>query len=133
MDVRDELLVPAPRTGEQVQKELADYYGMISEVDVQIGRVLQALKETGQADNTIIVFASDNGLAVGRHGLLGKQNLYDHSVKVPLTLIAPNYKAQKEKEPCTLLSARHRSDTLRTGTHPFTRKHDGTIPLSDTG
>lgn len=97
MDVRDELLVPAPRTGEQVQKELADYYGMISEVDVQIGRVLQALKETGQADNTIIVFASDNGLAVGRHGLLGKQNLYDHSVKVPLTLIAPNYKAQKGK------------------------------------
>ena len=52
---------------------------MISEVDVQIGRVLQTLKETGQADNTIIVFASDNGLAVGRHGLLGKQNLYDHS------------------------------------------------------
>lgn len=95
MEVRDELLVPAPRTREQVQKELADYYGMISEVDVQIGRVLQALRETGQADNTIIVFASDNGLAVGRHGLLGKQNLYDHSVKVPLTLLAPAYKNRK--------------------------------------
>lgn len=95
MEVRDELLVPAPRTREQVQKELADYYGMISEVDVQIGRVLQALRETGQADNTIIVFASDNGLAVGRHGLLGKQNLYDHSVKVPLTIIAPAYKNRK--------------------------------------
>lgn len=89
LDVRDELLVPAPRTGKQVQKELADYYGMISEVDVQIGRVMQALQKTGQADNTIIVFASDNGLAVGRHGLLGKQNLYDHSVKVPLTIITP--------------------------------------------
>lgn len=95
MDVRDELLVPAPRTGEQVRKELAAYYGMISEVDVQIGRVMQALKATGQADNTIIVFASDNGLAVGRHGLLGKQNLYDHSVKVPLTIITPACKNRK--------------------------------------
>lgn len=95
MDVRDELLMPAPRTGKQVQKELADYYGMISEVDVQIGRVMQALQKTGQADNTIIVFASDNGLAVGRHGLLGKQNLYDHSVKVPLTIITPAYAIRK--------------------------------------
>lgn len=95
MDVRDELLVPAPRTEKQVQKELADYYGMISEVDVQIGRIMQALHATGQAENTIIVFASDNGLAVGRHGLLGKQNLYDHSVKVPLSIIAPAYKSRK--------------------------------------
>ena len=95
MDVRDELIVPAPRTKQQVQKELADYYGMISEVDVQIGRVMKALKETGRADNTIIVFASDNGLALGRHGLLGKQNLYDHSVKVPLTIITPSSKNRK--------------------------------------
>lgn len=95
MRVRDEMLVPAPRTGEQIQKELADYYGMISEVDVQIGRVIQALRETGRADNTIIVFSSDNGLAVGRHGLLGKQNLYDHSVKVPLTIIDPSHKNRK--------------------------------------
>lgn len=98
MEVRDELLVPAPRTGEQVQKELADYYGMISEVDVQIRRVMQALQATGQADNTIVVFASDNGLAVGRHGLLGKQNLYDHSVKVPLVIIAPAYKNRKGEQ-----------------------------------
>ena len=59
---------------------------------------MQALQETGQADNTIVVFASDNGLAMGRHGLLGKQNLYDHSVKVPLTLIAPAYKVQKGRK-----------------------------------
>lgn len=105
MDVRDELLVPAPRTEKQVQKELADYYGMISEVDVQIGRIIQELHATGQAKNTIIVFASDNGLAVGRHGLLGKQNLYDHSVKVPLSIIAPAYKnrkGEKNKSLCYL-------------------------------
>lgn len=98
LNVRDELLVPAPRTEKQVQKELADYYGMISEVDVQIGRVMQALHATGKAENTIIIFASDNGLAVGRHGLLGKQNLYDHSVKVPLSIIAPAYKNRKGKK-----------------------------------
>lgn len=105
LEVRDELIVPAPRTRVQVQKELADYYGMISEVDVQIGRVLQKLEETGQKENTIIVFASDNGLAVGRHGLLGKQNLYDHSVKVPLVIIDPNYinrKGERNESLCYL-------------------------------
>lgn len=89
MDVRDEVLLPTPRTEAMIKKDLADYYGMVSEVDTQIGRVMEALRETGEIDNTIIVFASDNGLAVGRHGLLGKQNLYDHSVCVPLTFIVP--------------------------------------------
>ena len=65
MRVRDELLLPAPRTEQQIQKELSDYYGMISEVDVQIGRIMEVLRATGQAENTIVVFASDNGLAVG--------------------------------------------------------------------
>lgn len=97
MQVRDELLVPAPRTEAQVQKELAAYYGMVSEVDVQIGRILKTLEETGQKENTIIVFASDNGLAVGRHGLLGKQNLYDHSVGVPLTIIDPSHKGKGKR------------------------------------
>ncbi|MCD8072798.1 MAG: sulfatase-like hydrolase/transferase [Alistipes sp.] len=86
LTVRDELIVPAPRTEEDVRRELAHYYGMVSEVDVQIGRLVRRVKEAGLWDNTIIVLASDNGLAVGRHGLLGKQNLYQHSVRVPLVL-----------------------------------------------
>ena len=69
--------------------------GMISEVDTQIGRIIQALKESGQMDNTILVFASDNGLAVGQHGLLGKQNLYDHSVRVPLVISVPGLEKEK--------------------------------------
>lgn len=89
MGVRDEVLLPRPRTEDAMKKELAGYYGMISEVDFQIGRVLESLKETGQLENTIIVFAGDNGLAMGQHGLLGKQNLYDHSARVPLVIIAP--------------------------------------------
>jgi arylsulfatase A-like enzyme len=89
LKVRDEQLLPHPRTEDAIRGELAAYYGMISEVDAQIGRILDALEATGQLDNTIVVFAGDNGLAVGSHGLLGKQNLYEHSVRVPLILAGP--------------------------------------------
>ena len=54
-----------------------------------MGRVLAALDASGEAENTLVVFAGDNGLAVGQHGLLGKQNLYDHSVRVPLIFRGP--------------------------------------------
>jgi arylsulfatase A-like enzyme len=63
---------------------------MISHLDAQIGRVLAALEESGQAGNTVIVFAADNGLAVGQHGLMGKQNVYEHSVHVPLIIAGPD-------------------------------------------
>jgi arylsulfatase A-like enzyme len=87
--IRDEKLAPFPRTREIVQEHIAAYYAMITHVDAQIGRVMQALEATGEADNTIIIFAGDNGLAVGQHGLMGKQNLYDHSVRVPLVISGP--------------------------------------------
>lgn len=98
LKIRDEVLLPFPRTEAMMKKDLADYYGMVSEVDTQIGRIIKVLKEKGEWENTIIVFASDNGLAVGRHGLLGKQNLYDHSVCVPLTFIIPGMEKGTRKE-----------------------------------
>lgn len=85
--IRDEVLLPIPRTEEGVRADIADYYGMVSEVDIQIGRILNTLKEKGVLENTIVVFTSDNGLAVGQHGLLGKQNLYEHSSSVPLVIM----------------------------------------------
>ena len=84
LGTRDERLAPFPRTPERIKMEIKGYYAMISEVDAQIGRVLDAIESSGLLENTLIVFAGDNGLAVGQHGLLGKQNLYDHSVRVPL-------------------------------------------------
>ena len=87
--VRDERLREHPRTERMAQEELSTYYGMISEVDAQIGRILDVLDETGLRDRTLIVFAGDNGLAVGSHGLLGKQNLYEHSMRVPLIFAGP--------------------------------------------
>ena len=89
LKIRDEQLAPWPRTPDEIRRHIAAYYGMITHVDAQIGRVLDALEQTGHARDTIVIFAADNGLAVGRHGLLGKQNLYDHSVRVPLIIGGP--------------------------------------------
>jgi arylsulfatase A-like enzyme len=104
MEVRDEKLLPWPRKPEAVRAELAAYYAMITHLDAQLGRILDALEATGAARNTIIVFAGDNGLAVGQHGLLGKQNLYEHSVRVPLVISGPGVPAGKRRDAlCYLL------------------------------
>ncbi len=87
--IRDELLAAFPRDPEEVKRHIAEYYAMISHLDDALGRLTAVLRELGELDNTLIVFAGDNGLAVGRHGLMGKQNLYDHSVRVPLILRGP--------------------------------------------
>ena len=104
MKIRDEMLAPFPRTIQTVREHIAAYYAMITHLDAQIGRVLKALEDTQQAKNTIIVFAGDNGLAVGQHGLLGKQNLYEHSVRVPLILSGPGLpQGEKRDAQCYLL------------------------------
>lgn len=89
LDIRDEKTAPLPRAPAVVRRHIADYHAMITHTDAQIGRILSALEVSGHKDNTIVVFASDNGLALGRHGLMGKQNLYEHSVKVPLIIAGP--------------------------------------------
>jgi arylsulfatase A-like enzyme len=62
---------------------------MISHLDDGFGRIIEELRSRAMLENTIIVVAGDNGLAVGRHGLMGKQNLYEHSVRVPLIFAGP--------------------------------------------
>ncbi len=98
LKVRDEMLAPFPRTPEAIRRHIADYYAMVSEVDAQIGRVLDALDRSSFAPNTYVVFAGDNGLAVGQHGLMGKQNVYDHSVRVPLIIRGPGLPANKRSD-----------------------------------
>jgi arylsulfatase A-like enzyme len=89
LDIRDETLAPRPRTPEVVRRHLADYYASITFLDAQVGRILDALDASGQASNTLVVFTSDHGLAIGSHGLFGKQNLYDHSTRAPMILRGP--------------------------------------------
>ncbi|MBK9170321.1 MAG: sulfatase-like hydrolase/transferase [Bryobacterales bacterium] len=86
---RDELLMPFPRNPKDVREELACYYAVLTHMDREIGRILQALRAAGQAENTVVIFTSDNGLAIGSHGLRGKQNLYEHSIGVPLIVRGP--------------------------------------------
>lgn len=94
MLVRDEKLLGWPRTEAEVRKETADYYAMISHMDSQVGRIRDAVKKRGS--DTLVIFTSDHGLALGSHGLLGKQNLYDHSVRSPLVVVGPGVPAGKK-------------------------------------
>jgi arylsulfatase A-like enzyme len=103
MRIRDEVLLGFPRNTAEVKNEIRRYYAMITHLDEQIGRVIEALKSKGLYENTIIVFAADNGLAVGQHGLLGKQNLYEHSLKVPLIFVGKGFEAAKKEEHFTYL------------------------------
>ncbi|MYF99005.1 sulfatase-like hydrolase/transferase [Candidatus Poribacteria bacterium] len=89
MRIRDEVLAPFPRTPEIVQQHIADYYGMITSQDAEMGRVIQTLEAKGHLNNTIVIYTADHGLAVGQHGLLGKQNLYSHSIRVPSIFAGP--------------------------------------------
>jgi arylsulfatase A-like enzyme len=101
--LRDERLCPYPRTEYSVKVNRQEYFALITHMDDQIGRILKALEETGQADSTYIVFTADHGLACGHHGLLGKQNMYDHSVRVPFMVVGPDVKAgSQNKEPIYL-------------------------------
>ncbi len=93
--LRDERLAPWPRTPEAVQLHRQEYYALITHLDQQIGKILEELKRTGQADNTYIVMTSDHGLACGQHGLMGKQNMYEHSLKAPLIVAGPGIPAGK--------------------------------------
>ena len=93
MTLRDEMLLPHPRPPEAVQSMNADYYRYISYLDTQIGRILDALAASPYASNTFVVFAADSGVARGSHGLIGKQNLYEHSVRVPLIITGPGIPA----------------------------------------
>ncbi|MCX6888131.1 MAG: sulfatase-like hydrolase/transferase [Verrucomicrobia bacterium] len=98
MVIRDEQLMKWPRPAADVKTMLAEYYRYVSFLDVQVGRVLDAVDASPFAANTIIVYAADSGVARGSHGLIGKQNLYEHSVRVPLIIAGPGIVADKRSE-----------------------------------
>ena len=72
-----------------IRQMRATYFGMMTEVDDQIGRVLAWLDETGQRDHTLIVFTSDHGEQLGDHHLLLKVGYFDESFRIPLVIAAP--------------------------------------------
>ena len=88
--LRDEALAPFPRTEYAIRKHRQEYYASISHLDEQIGKILDALEASGEMDNTYIFFGADHGLSVGQHGLLGKQSLFDHSIRLPMMVLGPD-------------------------------------------
>lgn len=92
---RDELLAPFPRTEYDVKVHRREYYAIITHMDAQIGRIFDALKASGKADNTYVILTADHGLAVGEHGLMGKQNQYECSMRMPLIIAGPGIKPGK--------------------------------------
>lgn len=90
--LRDELAVSGVwqrRDERTIRNERGRYFACSQDIDTQIGRVLDELRSTGELDNTYVIYTSDHGIAIGRHGLQGKQNLYEHTWRVPLIVRGP--------------------------------------------
>ena len=93
LDIRDEKLLPRPLNPLEIRQEIARYYAMLTHLDNQIGRMLHRLQEKGLLENTVVILAGDNGLSLGAHGLLGKQNMYEEAVRVPLIIRGPGFQS----------------------------------------
>ena len=96
--LRDEVLAGWPRQPDVIQQQLAEYYGLIEHADQQVGRLLETLEQEGLTENTIVVYTADHGLAMGSHGLLGKQSLYEHSMESPLIIAGPGIGSNQRRE-----------------------------------
>lgn len=101
MKVRDEVAVSGVwqrRDEASIRNEIGRQYACSDNIDIQIGRVLKKLEETGELDNTYIIYTADHGMSIGRHGLMGKQNLYQHTWRVPFIVKGPGIAAGKRVE-----------------------------------
>ncbi len=92
---------PCVETEEQLRKFVAEYYGMISNVDFNVGRLLAWLDENGLADDTIVAFFSDHGDMLGQHGSFCglKRQAYRSSAQVPLLVRYPRRFAASQRVP----------------------------------
>lgn len=86
------------RDEQTIRNELGREYACVENIDIQLGKVLKKMDKMGELDNTYIIYTSDHGIAIGRHGLMGKQNLYEHTWRVPFIVKGPGIKAGKRVE-----------------------------------
>ncbi len=83
------------RDEQTIRNELGREYACSENIDIQIGKVLKKLEDMGELDNTYIIYTSDHGMSIGRHGLTGKQNLYEHTWRVPFIIKGPGIEGGK--------------------------------------
>lgn len=94
--LRDEVAVKGVwerRDPVTIRNEIGRQFACSENIDNQVDRVLKKLEAMGELDNTYIFYTSDHGMAIGRHGLQGKQNLYEHTWRVPLIVKGPGIEA----------------------------------------
>ncbi len=103
MTIRDETLLPWPREETAIRREIALYEQMVEALDAEVRAVIETLESLGLLDEVLVVFAGDHGLALGSHGLLGKQNLYEHSMRTPLILRGPGIPPGGRRDDLVLL------------------------------
>lgn len=84
---------------ERARKDLAGYYAMIENFDDNMGRLIDALKRNGQAENTIIVFFADHGDTHGSHGFFRKSNPYEEALRIPCIWFLPGGKTGESDAP----------------------------------
>ncbi|MEX2577717.1 MAG: sulfatase-like hydrolase/transferase [Verrucomicrobiales bacterium] len=87
--IRDETVLPFPRTEADLREAIAEYYAMIEHMDEQIGRLLATLAEREIADNTLVIFSAVKGLSLGSHGIIGKQTMYEEGIRTALIVRHP--------------------------------------------
>ena len=92
-EIRGYGLTPQDRdfTQDEIRHYRHGYYASISFMDAQIGEILDALDESGQAEDTIVVFTSDHGFHIGEHSLWGKTSNFELDARVPLIIASPNH------------------------------------------
>lgn len=133
-DERDEVLESYPRNPLKVKQHIADYYAMITHLDDNFGRIVAALKDKDVYENTIFIFTADHGLSIGQHGLMGKQNLYEHSTKVPLFISGPGIPQGSNEEFVYLMDIFPTICDLLDSPAPIDLKGESLLPiLSGTG
>ncbi len=94
-NLRDEVAVSGVRERRDertIRNELGREFACAENIDIQMNRVLERLQAMGELDNTYIFYTADHGMAIGRHGLQGKQNLYQHTWRVPFIVKGPGIK-----------------------------------------
>jgi len=93
--LRDETTVSGVwerRDERTIRNELGREFACAENIDIQIGRVLAKLKAMGELENTYVFYTADHGIAIGRHAFQGKQNLYEHTWRVPFIVKGPGIK-----------------------------------------
>ena len=99
--LRDETTVSGVwerRDERTIRNELGREFACAENIDTQVGRVLERLQAMGELENTYIFYTADHGIAIGRHGLQGKQNLYEHTWRVPFIVKGPGIKPGSRAE-----------------------------------